>query len=377
MVWSVEKLHTQDFICYQQRRGVGTENLSRASSIPASKLFTIVEDCVVAGKSRFVLRNGMASLDVTEPSIDLAKLYKDYHLQEELLGVANYDPNSHTIQLNSLTPQMQVYGMWMSVLNSASENWMHFLTECAPKLDLAVRNSSYLSFGILFDENLPLSALEVLNLLSEGRPMIGIPNGLPLRVSQLLVPTQSVSTCTAFWPRDGFFGTGVFGFDADALKSVRAKILHGFSITPKCTRNVYLNRKSSFRHIVNQTEVAKILSDKKFETFAPGEFSLKEQVKVFSEASVVVAQAGAALANIMFMPKGAKVICLSADSKWINDDYFRQYAEVFDLEFIYVKGAVHNPDSYDESELLSVRHPMNAEFECPISELLNVLERSK
>lgn len=381
MVWYAENLHTKEFIGYSNNGldaadEIAIDGLSTSLSAEKSELITVVDECVLTGGSRFISRNGMVSLDIARSPVDLAQLYKDYYFQEEVLGIASYDPKLLTIRLNIAPSQMQLLGHWVSILHSTSDNWMHFLAEGASKLHLATENVKDLPFGILFDENLPPSAWEVIQLLSGGRPMIGIPHGFSVKVSHLVVPVENVPTCSAVWPRNnGFCGIGFFDFDSDALISLRFKIFRHFSIIPKCTRSIYIDRKSTFRHIVNQSEVEKVLLGQGFESISPGKMSLKEQVKVFSEASVVVAQAGAALANMMFMPSGSKVICLVGDSEWLNYGYFQQYAEIFGLDFIYVQGCVHDPDSYDDSKVGTINHPYNSEFELPVGELLKVLER--
>ena len=354
------------------------ENLKacRANTIHESKTpIWTVDNCCVTGSSRFIAHNDMVSFNIVNTSTDLSQIYKTYHLQEELLGEAIYNPNSSTIRLPPSKPKMKLFGYWISTLNVSSSNWMHFLSECAPMLCATMKNADKLPFGILLDADLPGQALNVIRIISDKTPMFGIQRGFKVEIEHLIVPEQNTASCVAFWPRKGSFGTGVFDFDKDALIAIREKILKHFNITPNKVNRVYVNRKTFFRFIVNNEEVEESLLSEGFELITPGKMSLQQQVASFSQASILIAQAGAALANMMFMPEGSTVICLTIESEWVNEAYFQEYAKIFNVNLIYVKGPIDNPNKYSDSKLLSVKHPMNANFTVSVDELKKVIEQ--
>lgn len=60
-------------------------------------------------------------------------------------------------------------------------------------------------------------------------------------------------------------------------------------------------------------ELAEYLKTKGFEILVPGRLSYRQQIQAFSEASVVIGPHGAGLTNIVFCPKGAKVVELFSE----------------------------------------------------------------
>jgi hypothetical protein len=76
----------------------------------------------------------------------------------------------------------------------------------------------------------------------------------------------------------------------------------------------------------------------------------------------------------MFMPRGATVICIAVDNPYVNFNYFSEFANILDLHIDYVTGpAEKNIDEYDHRALGSVKHPMNANFYCPIENIRKAL----
>ncbi len=68
----------------------------------------------------------------------------------------------------------------------------------------------------------------------------------------------------------------------------------------------------------------------------PGTLSFVEQVKLFSAAEIIIAQAGAALGNMIFAPQGCRVVILSAWSQHSIYYYFSNLASIFGQKCTYV-----------------------------------------
>lgn len=88
----------------------------------------------------------------------------------------------------------------------------------------------------------------------------------------------------------------------------------GYSRTP--IRNFYITRKGNQngRRIQNENELIALLDRFDFEVVDPGTLSFKEQLSLFSQARVVIAPHGAALAHILNFPLAARVLELNGDS---------------------------------------------------------------
>lgn len=333
----------------------------------------IINKATVIGYSRFILKGDMAAYDASHPGLSLNDVYAKYLFQEETHELMTFNPQINQCIFPELNPHARLGGQWLTLMNASSDNWMHWLSESIPRLAATLYCTKYGNFGLLLDRNLPKQMRQVLEILAAHIPHIEVPVHQAVEVDQLIVPAHVAGTC-AFWPRNSSApAIGIFHFDATGLGLARDVILDHFDCTPDKSRKFFILRRSFFRHIANQKRIEQILLSRGFEPISPGEMSVEEQVKAFSEAAVVVAQAGAALANIMFMPEKSTVICLSARNEHVNYDYFRDYAKIFGVSLEYVLGEIDDPSKYDETHIGKMTHPMNAEFSCPEDELLERL----
>jgi len=74
-------------------------------------------------------------------------------------------------------------------------------------------------------------------------------------------------------------------------------------------RKLYISREdASKRRVVNEREVLSLVEPMGFEKAVLSGLTFQEQVKLFSEAAVIIAPHGASLANIVFAPSTATVI---------------------------------------------------------------------
>jgi capsular polysaccharide biosynthesis protein len=87
-------------------------------------------------------------------------------------------------------------------------------------------------------------------------------------------------------------------------------------------RRLYLTRSAATSHwsrqLENEGELIALLQARGFEVIDPGKMSIPQQIEMFSEAAMIVAPHGSALANIMFAPPGCAVIDLMPDI-WIKE----------------------------------------------------------
>jgi capsular polysaccharide biosynthesis protein len=103
--------------------------------------------------------------------------------------------------------------------------------------------------------------------------------------------------------------------------------------------------------------------------------SLKEQINTFNSAKLLVTQAGAALANIMFMPEKSHVIVIAANSKYLHYAYFEEWANLFDVSLEYLKSVSKSEEPYKKDMVFSVNHPVNQDVFCNINNLINLIQR--
>lgn len=336
--------------------------------------FSYIKKCSVIGKTRFIISKSSISFYIVTENQILEDIFNKYHMHEEFLKLADYTvTNNNTLNIKIEKSKIYLKGNWLNVLHPTGENWMHFITECAARLQHAIEKETIVDFGIICDKYLPKQAKDMLQALAPNNKLVEIEHGVECKVEKLIIPRQQTLSTTAFWPRGDFFDHGVFDFNSEALISLRLSLINYFKITAKPFRKLYIRRNSNFRHIKNNQDLELMAIDNGFEIIEPGILSLSEQIRYFHEAKLVIVQAGAAVANIIFMQPDTKVICLRGDTKWCNPKYFSNYAAIFNVNLSYIKGTIVNPENYDESILCDINHPMNANFLIDQDELFNRL----
>ncbi len=230
----------------------------------------------------------------------------------------------------------------ISLIGSASANYVHWLTECAPKLALVDEIPELALLPLVVDAGLHPNMLEALQYLNvHQRRIITIRPGEGIRVRRAICVTP-----TAYVPFD--FRRGISAqqlriapnwaiYVPRALHVLRGHFLSRFTEFPSPRRrHLYLRRTSQFRQIRNAEEVEECVSALGFEIVEPERLSFAEQVRLFSAADMVVAQAGGALGNIVFAPERCRIIILSAWSPFSIYYYFSNLASILGLRSTYV-----------------------------------------
>lgn len=85
---------------------------------------------------------------------------------------------------------------------------------------------------------------------------------------------------------------------------------------------IYVSRsKATRRRVDNEGELVQLLEKHDFTVVRLEELGFEEQVRLFSQAEVIVAAHGAGLANLVFSRKGTKVLEIQSPH-WVNACYF-------------------------------------------------------
>ena len=234
------------------------------------------------------------------------------------------------------------------LLNSASHNYFHWLFEIIPKLiqiNEIILQSSKLKeqgFTILVDKDVPKQFLEIIDTITNFKYQIkSIDKFEKLHCKQLIY-------CTPFWyafnTKPYYHSVKYFFIDKTAISLVKTLALPP---TKKPFRKIYLKRSNKqVRSLINEKEIEQFLIKNNFEFYDMATLSFKKQVKLMNEAKVVVAPAGAAVSNIIFMQKNTHVIIFIANFKYINPHIFQQLGDVAQISLIHIltKNTGNTPD---------------------------------
>ena len=101
--------------------------------------------------------------------------------------------------------------------------------------------------------------------------------------------------------------------------------------------NIYISRsKASQRKILNEDEVFEFLSEKNFHRVYLEELLLKDQIKLFKNARMIIAPHGSGLTNIVFSNSGTKLVEIFSPT-YMEPCYWR-LANALELDYSYILG---------------------------------------
>lgn len=204
------------------------------------------------------------------------------------------------------------------------------LTDEPPRLE---RGALFLPWGAGFNYgHFVLDALTSLLMLDEQRLLDGaeilVP---PLKPWQrellaLAFPGQTVRELSEPVVRldTALYATSMNHFlhapDATAAR-LAGRLLAATERSGQGARRIYLSRRGqSMRVMTNERALEAALERRGFVVVRPEDLAPREQIELMRDAEVVAAPTGAALANALFMPAGARVIEIQPEnftSRWV------------------------------------------------------------
>ncbi len=137
------------------------------------------------------------------------------------------------------------------------------------------------------------------------------------------------------------------------LKFFIDKILLSINVT-EFRSKIYIRRSdANYRKILNEADLIEKLRKQNFEIINPQHFEIIDQMKIFSNADLIISPHGSNLSNIIFCKKGTKIIEISPDFK---NDYeqnisnrYKNISDIVNLDFTKIK--TDSVDVNNHSEL--------------------------
>jgi capsular polysaccharide biosynthesis protein len=282
---------------------------------------------------------------VTTVRFSDCRLYPEWGVVMSSVG-AVYEPTAHVArwkspdltQLAGVTlsggkpgmlveqlPQKRYEGTFLILNHWGSRNYGHFLFDCVPGVMLFLEEIRQGELKIITQ---PLSAWQ-----QEILVLLGVPAECVQQDS-----LDSFICERLLWPS---FLQGNLTFPA-AFTSRVADHLRGSVISNGAgpgPQLIYISRANYPNRIMNnEADLIKALEELGFSVIRPEDYTVAQQISLFSGATIVVGEVGAALANLMFAPAGCKVIEIMPEIKeslWIkrwcmlrNMDWYCVYAAV-------------------------------------------------
>jgi len=200
-------------------------------------------------------------------------------------------------------------GIYLS--GSVTDAFGHWVPEYLGKLLFYEKHPEFSRLPIIVDASMPTSHFDYLKCLVPNK-LIRMPQNMSYSVSRLLVaPTPT------FYPVHLIKDHKVSHKDTgplspQVLSYLKNKVLKNISSKKRFGPKLYLSRRHmKWRRLLNDTEIAAILSRKGFEIVFVEELSFAEQVDMFMYAESIVAPNGSSLLNTIFANTNVKIYMLS------------------------------------------------------------------
>ena len=236
-----------------------------------------------------------------------------------------------------------------------SHKYFHWLVECLPRFFILDQFTKYDTLPLLIDEGLTSQQEKALNIMnSRNRQMIRLKKGHAYHINKLIIP----STATVI--HDNYHSPVTYDNDVllspDAIHYVRDIILRTLDCMPKKGfRKLFISRKNSnHRRLLNLEEIESLMVQKGFEIVFPEILTFDNQVKLFSQAEVIISQTGAGLANLMFCPENCKAIILINHHPQTNYRLFSNFAQILniDLQFLPGTDVIEHVDKSEQNDYI-------------------------
>jgi capsular polysaccharide biosynthesis protein len=178
--------------------------------------------------------------------------------------------------------------------------------DCLPKLALidSLDSSVKKDLKFIIPDNSPPYIVDSLKLL-------GIQEDQTIQIQEESITVENLILCRP------------------AEKAGRPKKMHFLAIRNKllsslideenvhlASKRIYVSRSQSSRKIVNEAEILQILTKYNFEVIHCENMSLTEQIKIFSEAEIVLGPHGAGIYNQTFCHSGTSIIEIYNKEYW-------------------------------------------------------------
>jgi len=293
---------------------------------------------LLAGTGIVLTENNTCALDDTFFVFDRYRIIFDAHLSAVIKSYS-VSTNSGLICTNlSISPVAS--GIYIG--GAYSPNFYHWMIEHLSLFWTIEQFEQYRNLPIIVDEKSiehpnMRAALDKVNTFN--REIVSVSVGSGYRFDKLIVPSRLVYISPSV--RDHLRATD-FIVHREAVEFLR-KI---FFIPSKQLPNrlLFLGRKTNVAtRISNQEEIQNIFQQCGFEIVYPEELSLSQNMELFAQAKVIAGATGAAMTNIIFAPKNAKIICMLMEEAASNT-IFSNISGIIGQQMIYILGK-SNKDS--------------------------------
>ena len=287
----------------------------------------------------------------------------------EIFGVISINRRKNMMRLYP-TQRARQFGRAITLIGQSTKNYAHWLTETLPKLAVLDSYSEFDGLPLLVDSGLHPNIYESIEILnSKHRDIVLIQRWAAVILDEVVCVSQP-----AYEPYvpQGLFNEGlspmINSFSRPALDILKEAVTQApWESGQYGTPMIYFRRSrqsSNLRGIIESDAIEEYVRTLGFDLIEPASLGFMQQVAACSSARVIVAPIGAALANMIFAPRGCIILALAPYYESANYYYYSNLAGVLGHELHYVLG-----QQTDKGE-----HPMHRRYSIDLSDLKLAIE---
>ena len=294
-----------------------------------------IRDAVILGWHDVVLADaGQTAL------YDMATRNADDAIEVEHGGI-RYASRDHLL-MHELRKDTLPVDRGVLIAGRGRDSFAHWLIDFLPRLWILDQFPEYADWPLLIDAGLYPQQIESLQALNRsGRPLVTLASDTAYEIDRVV----QLSDLSAMRRQTYRPFANPSGNEVTVSKDALAYLKQAFAPAATLRRDglrLYVSRlhQTQFRRMENEREIEDLLRRRGFEVIYPEQLSFAEQVRLFSQASVLAGAGGSNMINCIFAPRGAQILLFTQWHPKINYYFFSHLAQLNGQCLEYVLGEV-------------------------------------
>ncbi len=231
----------------------------------------------------------------------------------------------------------------VSLFSWENRNYAHWLLEKLPSMHWIGRAVLPDDTVLLVETGLPATVIASLELFWPRERILFVERGTAVNVKRLYYFSEAAE----IWePRDGYrFDGSDYRICPEAMRWLAGAVPDRIPAAASVSRSAYLIRPDHGhgRTVTNQGELIASLKQRGWDCIQPATLDFGDQVSYFSGLDFAVSPSGAALANMLWMPPGSKIVVLAIDVPEMIYWFYHSLAAALGIRLVFfpVKGIEH------------------------------------
>lgn len=268
--------------------------------------------------------------------------FKHDYTSEEMHGRTIIAPKSKRIRWLLHDKEPIRIPLASTFVDACAPNYAHWLTEVLPRVAIFCADERFKDIPIVVNDGLHKNIMESLFLVAgPEREIITLPIGRAAYCDELYI--TSVTGYVPFERRTKKLTDYSHGlFSPLAFDVLLNRLIDSEQSTQpvEWPDRIFLRRNSGIRKVVNEAELEKLLTSHGYVVVEPEKLTFSQQVRLFSNARAIVSSSGAAMANMVFSPRDARIIILIGKYPGTSYWYWQNMACASGKTVSYVLGEI-------------------------------------